>query len=83
MTPYQVLLLILLVAWPLTVAGLLYVMQRLERYVARLDAQTPEEAGLEPVEGESQEKEVKIVFEDRVVGEQESGTKEPETTTAD
>ena len=71
MTPYQVLLLILLVAWPLTVAGLLYVMQRLERYVARLDAQTPEEAGLVPVEGESEEKEVKIVFEDHVVGEPE------------
>ena len=63
MTPYQILLLILLVAWPLTIAGLLYVMQRLERYVAKLDAQTPEEAGLEPVEGEAEEREVKIVVD--------------------
>jgi hypothetical protein len=71
MTPYQILLLILLVAWPLTIAGLLYVMQRLERYVARLDAQTPEEAGLEPVAGEAQDREVKIVFDEHVVGEPE------------
>lgn len=71
MTPYQVLLLILLVAWPLAVAGLLYVMQRLERYVARLDAQTPEEAGLEPVAGETEDREVKIIFDEHVVGEPE------------
>ena len=71
MTPYQILLLILLVAWPLAIAGLFYVMQRLERYVARLDAPTPEEAGLEPVEGETEDREVKIVFEDQVVGEPE------------
>ena len=69
MTPYQVLLLILLVAWPLAITGLLWVMQRLEGYVARLDAQTPEEAGLEPVEGG--DREVKIVFDDHVVGDPE------------
>ena len=66
MTPYQVLLLILLVAWPLTIAGLLFVMQRLERYVARLDAATPEEAGLEPVEGETPDREVRIVVDEPV-----------------
>jgi hypothetical protein len=66
MTPYQVLLLILLVAWPLTIAGLLVVMQRLDRYVARLDAKTPEDAGLEPVEGETGDREVKIVVDEPV-----------------
>jgi hypothetical protein len=71
MTAYQILLLVLLVAWPLAIAGLLYVMQRLERYVARLDAQTPEEAGLEPVAGEPEDREVKIVFDEHVVGEPE------------
>ena len=71
MTAYQILLLILLVAWPLTIAALLYVMQRLERYVARLDAQTPEEAGLEPVIGHADDREVKIVFDEHVVGEPE------------
>jgi hypothetical protein len=71
MTPYQVLLLILLVAWPLAIAGVLFLMQRLEHYVARLDAATPEEAGLVPVEGDSPEREVKIVFEDHVVGDPE------------
>jgi hypothetical protein len=68
MTPYQILLLVLLVAWPLAMTGLLFFMQRLERYVARLDAATPEEAGLEPVEGDAPEREVKIVFDDHVVG---------------
>lgn len=71
MTPYQILLLVLLVAWPLTIAGVLYVMQRLERYVARLDAQTPEEAGLEPIEGETGDREVKVVFDERPVPEPE------------
>ena len=71
MTPYQILLLILLVAWPLTITGLLYLMQRLEGYVARLDAPTPEEAGIEPVTGETSDREVKIVFDDHVVGDAE------------
>lgn len=72
MTPYQILLLVLLVAWPLAMTGLLFLMQRLERYVARLDAASPQEAGLEPVEGD--EREVKIVFDDHVVGEPEPST---------
>jgi hypothetical protein len=74
MTPYQILLLILLVAWPLAIFGVLFLMQRLEHYVARLDAATPEEAGLEPVEGEAPEREVKIVFDDHIVGEPEPST---------
>jgi hypothetical protein len=78
MTPYQILLLVLLVAWPLTIAGVLWVMQRLERYVARLDAQTPEEAGLEPVAGETEDREVKIVFDEPVVSEPVVSDPEPE-----
>ena len=74
MTPYQILLLVLLVAWPLAIAGVLYLMQRLEGYVARLDAQTPEEAGLEPVAGETGDREVKIVFDDHIVGEASATT---------
>ena len=72
MTPYQILLLVLLIAWPLAIAGLLLLMQRLEGYVARLDAATPEEAGLEPVEGESGDREVKIVFDEHVVRDPEA-----------
>jgi hypothetical protein len=68
MTPYQILLLVLLVAWPLAITGLLFLMQRLEGYVARLDAATPEEAGLEPIEGNAPDREVKIVFDEHVVG---------------
>jgi hypothetical protein len=68
-TPYQLFLLIMLVVWPLAVAGLLFLMGRLENYVARPDVDTPEQAGLEPVEGPSPDREVKIVFGDRVVGE--------------
>ena len=74
MTSYQVLLLVLLVAWPVAMAALLLLMQRLEHYVARLDAATPEEAGLEPVEGHAPEREVKIVFDDHVVGEPSATT---------
>lgn len=43
-------------------------MSRLEDYVKRSGAETPEEAGLEPVEGRPEEKEVTIVFGDKVVG---------------
>lgn len=71
MTPYQVLLLILLVAWPLAITGLLWLMTRLENYVARLDAASPEEAGLEPVSGHTEDREVRIVFDEHVVGEPE------------
>jgi hypothetical protein len=67
-TPYQIFLLVVLVTWPFAIMGLLFLMSRLESYVARLDAGTPEEAGLEPVAGSPPEKEVKIVFGGRVVG---------------
>lgn len=69
MTKYQLFLLIALVAWPFVILGLLFLMSRLEGYVARIDADTPEDAGLEPVKGESPEREVKIIFGDQVVGE--------------
>ena len=67
-TPYQVFLGVVMLLWPLAIVGLLYLMSKLERYVNRLDADTPEEAGLEPVEGHSTDKEVKIVFGGKVVG---------------
>lgn len=55
--------------WPAIILGLLFLMSRMEAYVARVDAETPEEAGLEPVRGAPPEREVKIVFGDQVVGE--------------
>ncbi len=69
MTPYQWFLLAVLVTWPLVIVGLLFLMSKLEAYVERQDAGSPEEAGLEPVEGEPAEREVKIVFGEQVVGE--------------
>lgn len=69
MTRYQVFLLIAIVLWPFVILGILFLMSRLENYVARIDADTPADAGLEPVAGRSQEKEVRIVFGDKVVGE--------------
>lgn len=71
MTAYQGFLLGVLVLWPLAIVGILFLMSRLEDYVKRMDAQTPEEAGLEPVEGETSDREVRIVFGDHVVGEPE------------
>lgn len=68
-TPYQVLLLVVLIVWPLVIIGVLFLMSRLETYVNRLDASTPEEAGLEPVEGSTEDREVRVVFGDRVIGE--------------
>jgi hypothetical protein len=65
---YRVFLLAMLVLWPLAIVGLLFLMGKLESYVKKLDADTPEEAGLEPVEGEAPEKEVTIVFGGKVVG---------------
>ena len=44
-------------------------MTKLEDYVKRIDASTPEEAGLEPVAGHTTDREVKIVFGEKVVGE--------------
>lgn len=69
MNGYQVFLTVVFVLWPFAIAGLLYLMNKLEGYVKRVDADTPEEAGLEPVEGEPPEREVKIVFGGKVVGE--------------
>lgn len=69
MTPYQILLLAILALWPLAIAGLLFLMSRLEQYVARLDANTPEQAGLEPIAGDGSEREVRIIFGEQVVGE--------------
>ena len=68
MTPYQILLLCIFIAWPLVIFGLLFLMSRLETYVNRVDADTPEEAGLTPVVGETPEREVKIRFGDQIVG---------------
>lgn len=58
-----------LILWPFGIMGLLFLMSKLEDYVNRPEADTPEEAGLEPVTGQTQEREVKIVFGDQVVGE--------------
>lgn len=69
MTRYQTILLLVLAVWPFAILGLLFLMSRLEVYVARIDAQTPQEAGLEPVEGTSGDREVRIVLGDQVVGE--------------
>ncbi|MGH2808457.1 MAG: hypothetical protein ACRDKT_14415 [Actinomycetota bacterium] len=67
MTPYQIFLLAVLIAWPVVIFGILMLMSRLESYVNRVDAQTPEEAGLEPVEGQPRDREVKIRFGDEIV----------------
>lgn len=66
---YRVFLGVVLVTWPLVIVGLLFFMSKLEDYVGRLDADTPEEAGVEPVAGSTRDREVTIVFGDRVVGE--------------
>jgi len=68
-TPYQLFLLVVLVSWPIVIFGMLFLMHRLENYVNRLDAETPEEAGLEPVSGRAEEREVRIRFGDQIVGE--------------
>ncbi|MGH2751764.1 MAG: hypothetical protein ACRDK3_12970 [Actinomycetota bacterium] len=67
MTGYQLFLLLVIIIWPLAIGGLLFAMSGVETWIERMDAATPEEAGLEPVAGG--EREVKIVFGDRVVGE--------------
>lgn len=67
MTRYQLVLLIVLATWPFVIMGLLFLMSRLEDYVARGDASSPEEAGLEPVSGDSPDREVKVVYGDQVV----------------
>lgn len=67
MTRYQLVLLVVLATWPFVIMGLLFLMSRLEDYVARPDADSPEQAGLEPVTGESSDREVKVVYGDQVV----------------
>jgi hypothetical protein len=69
MTSYQLFLLATLILWPLGIMGLLFLMSKLEDYVNRPEADSPKEAGLEPVSGTTDEREVKIVFGDQVVGE--------------
>ncbi len=76
MTGYQVFLLVVLVTWPIVIFGMLFLMSRLENYVNRLTADTPEEAGLEPVAGESEEREVRIRFGDQIVGESQPAADE-------
>ncbi|MGH2755610.1 MAG: hypothetical protein ACRDLB_14435 [Actinomycetota bacterium] len=68
MTRYQFFLLMVLILWPFVIMGMLFLMNRIEGYVARTDADSPADAGLEPVAGEA-EREIKIVFGDHVVGE--------------
>jgi hypothetical protein len=68
MNRYQILLLVILLAWPLVIFGILYLMSKLEDWVSRVDAESPVEAGLEPVAGSAPEKEVQIIFGDKVVG---------------
>jgi hypothetical protein len=72
MNGYQVFLLLVIIIWPLAMGVLLFSMSRIENWIERMDAATPEEAGLEPVAGG--EREVRIVFGDRVVGENDSDT---------
>ena len=69
MTRYQIILLVVLAIWPFAILGLLFLMSKLETYVQRIDAQTPAEAGLEPVSGSTGEREVKIFVGDQAVGE--------------
>ena len=68
MNSYQVFLAAVLVTWPVVIFGLLFLMSRMEDYVNRTDAETPQEAGLEPVAGRSGEREVQIRFGDQIVG---------------
>lgn len=61
-----------LVLWPLIIMSLLFLMSRMEAFVARTGAETPEEAGLEPVNAAPADKEVRIVFGDNVIGERDA-----------
>ena len=65
---YRLFLLVVLVLWPVAIIGLLFLMSRLESYVNRSEAATPEEAGVEPVAGRTGDPEVRIVFGDQVIG---------------
>jgi hypothetical protein len=72
MNPYDVFLLCALVLWPFALFGVLFLMSHLERYERRVDAPSPVEAGLEPVRGSPPEREVRIVFGDKVISNPES-----------
>jgi hypothetical protein len=65
---YRLFLLVVLVLWPVAIIGLLFLMSKLENYVNRSEAATPEEAGVEPVAGKTGDPEVRIVFGDQVIG---------------
>jgi hypothetical protein len=65
---YRLFLLVVLVLWPVAIIGLLFLMSKLESYVNRSEAATPQEAGVEPVTGSTGDPEVRIVFGDQVVG---------------
>jgi hypothetical protein len=69
---YHIFLVAILIVWPSTIFGILFLMDRLEQIMERPVASTPEEAGLTPVSGTSQEREVQIVFDDQVIGESRS-----------
>jgi hypothetical protein len=77
MNGYQLFLLLVIIIWPLAIGALLFSMSRIETWIERMDAATPEQAGLDPVAGE--EREVRIVFGDRVVGENDSETDRVDT----
>jgi hypothetical protein len=68
---YQIFLLIVLIAWPFVIGGMLFAMSRVQDNIERSDATTPEEAGLEPVTGKAPDREVTIVFGDEVVSSSE------------
>lgn len=69
MTSYQAFLVVVLIAWPFAIGGLLIVMSRLEWFVQREAADSPDKAGLQPVAGTAGDREVRIVFGDQVVSE--------------
>lgn len=69
LTAYQLFLLSVLVLWPVVIFGMLFLMNRLENYVNKANAKTPEEAGLEPVTGRRDDREITIRFGDQVIGE--------------
>lgn len=68
LTSYQIFLIVTMITWPFVIVALLFFMGKIEAYVNRVDAETPEEAGLEPVLGRPEEREVRIVLGDKVVG---------------
>ena len=70
MSGYEVFFVIVLLLWPIAIAGLLVVMHRLEKFVERTGGETPEQAGVEPVAGTTGDPEVRVVFGAEVVGEE-------------